>query len=120
MAVPASRWTMDDRSGNAIVDGRADPVGELNGMSRIKGDTVRTEMQGTSDQAVIAFQRIEIEPEEMTPEGFGVDLIDKAQGGRLKAVAGRTIKHDRLHDGWGPSRVCPVATALDIPGSADC
>ncbi len=120
MALPADVRSMNGRSGNAIVDGRADPVGELNGMGRIKGDAVWPEMQGTSDQAVIAFQRIEIEPEEMTPEGFGVDLIDKAQGGRLKAVAGRTIKHDRLHDGWGPCRVCPLATAMDIPGSAGC
>lgn len=120
MALPASCRTMDDRSGNAIIDGCADPVSELNGMGRIKSDAVGAEMQRTSDKAVIAFQRIEIEPEEMTPEGFGVDLIDEAQGRHLNALAGRTIKHDRLHDGWGPCRVCPVGRTLDIPGSAGC
>jgi hypothetical protein len=106
MVPPASRRTLDDRSGNAIVYGGAHPVSEFNGMCRIKGNAVLTEMKGTSDQAVITFLRIEIEPEEMPPEGFGVDLIDEAQGGCLKAVAGRTLKHEQVHDGLVRKPVC--------------
>lgn len=114
MASPASRRMMNDRSGNAIVDGRTHPVRELTGMVWVERQAVGPEMQCTPDQTVISFQRMEIELEKMTAQGFGVDLINNALGRRLKALAGRALKHDRLHDGLVPCRVC---RALAVPGT---